>query len=299
MVGRNLLEHPKIKNYEVWAPGRLELNLFDEASIKKSIIKYKPDFILHCAGRVGGIKANIAKPVEFLVENFDMGRNLLLAARDSGLNLKIINLGSSCIYPKDHQDLLRETDLMSGYLEPTNLGYSLAKISVIKLGEFITEESSNIVCKSLIPCNLYGPYDKFDLENAHLIPSVINKIHLAKQSGDENITIWGTGKVRREFMYASDIADSICHAIKNFDRTPPLLNVGWGSDHTIHEYYTEIASVLNWNGQFKFDLEKPEGMKRKLMDVSKQKIWGWSPKVSLKDGIAKTYNYYLKHGLVG
>ena len=244
MVGRNLLNHPDLSRYEVWAPRRTELDLFDQDAIKNSIIEYAPDFIIHCAGRVGGIKANIANPVEFLVENFDVGRNVLLAARDSELEINVINLGSSCIYPKDHSDTLKEEDLLTGQLEPTNLGYALAKLAVIKLGEFISGSSSKMICKSLIPCNLYGPYDKFDLNKAHLIPSVINKVHTAKCKQDKEIIIWGSGKVRREFMYASDIASSIIHAIENFNEAPPILNIGWGSDYTIYEYYSTIARVL-------------------------------------------------------
>lgn len=293
MVGRNLLGHPDLHRYDVWAPKRIELDLFNQEAIRKAIIDYAPNFVIHCAGRVGGIKANIANPVEFLLENFDVGRNVLLAARDSGLEINVINLGSSCIYPKDHSDRLREEDLLTGQLEPTNLGYALAKLSVIKLGEFISGSSSKITCKSLIPCNLYGPYDKFDLDKAHLIPSVINKIHTAKTNDHKEITIWGNGKVRREFMYASDVASSIIYAVENFHEAPSILNIGWGSDYTIYEYYSTVARVLGWKGEFSFDLSKPEGMKRKLLDVSKQKHWGWKPSVSLEEGIKKTYDYYL------
>ncbi len=293
MVGRNLLSHPGLVDHEVWAPRRAELDLFDEQAIKEALLNYTPDFIIHCAGRVGGIKANIANPVEFLVENLDVGRNVLLAARDSDLDLRVINLGSSCIYPKDHSDTLKEEDLLTGQLEPTNLGYALAKLTVIKLGEFISASSSKLVCKSLIPCNLYGPYDKFDLNKAHLIPSVIHKVHMAKCNQDKEITIWGTGQVRREFMYASDVASSIVYAIDNFDEAPSILNIGWGSDHTIYEYYSTVASVLGWEGEFDFDLSKPEGMKRKLLDVQRQKKWGWKPVVSLEEGVRKTYDYYL------
>ena len=291
MVGRNLLENKDISKFNLLTPSSKELNLFDYAKVDKYIKKYKPTFIIHAAGIVGGIQANIAHPVSFLVDNFDMGRNIIMAAKNNGVK-NLLNLGSSCMYPRDAINPLSEDLILKGELEPTNEGYALAKIMSSRLCEYINKEDNRFNYKTIIPCNLYGRYDKFNSKHSHMIPAVIKKIHDAKIQGLRSIEIWGDGKARREFMYAGDLADFIFYAIKNFGKIPQNLNVGLGVDYTINEYYQIIAKVIGYEGEFTHDLTKPIGMKQKLINDSKLLELGWKYKTSLEEGIEKIYDFY-------
>ena len=184
--------------------------------------------------------------------------------------------------------------ILSGALEPTNEGYALAKIATARLCEFVAREDSAASYKTLVPCNLYGRHDNFDPARSHLIPAIIHKMHAAKQAGVDEVEIWGSGEARREFMYAGDLADAIVHAIERFDALPGIMNVGLGYDYTINEYYAAAAAVVGYGGGFVHDLSKPVGMARKLLDVGLQTDWGWTPAHSLHEGLAKTYEFYLK-----
>lgn len=294
MVGHNLLEHPLASNYEFLTPTSSELNLLDFTSTEHYLKRYTPDLIIHAAGRVGGIQANIQNPVRFLLENLDMGRNLVWAAFQTGTK-RLINLGSSCMYPRNATHMLKEEDVLQGELEPTNEGYALAKVTVARLCQYISRENPEFYYKTIIPCNLYGRWDKFNPEHSHLIPAVIHKIFQAKKDDIGKIEIWGDGTVRREFMYAGDLADFLIKAIEDFSSMPFMINAGLGYDFTINEYYQMIADIVGYSGQFVHDLSKPVGMQRKLVDVSLQKEWGWAPKISLQDGLEKTYRFYLEH----
>lgn len=291
MVGHNILEHPAAKNYEFIAPDIPELDLFDFAAVKARIDEVKPDFIIHAAGRVGGIQANMASPVAFLLENLDMGRNLVWAARQCGVK-NLINLGSSCMYPRNAPNPLKEEMVLQGELEPTNEGYALAKTVVSRLCSYINRESPEFRYKTIVPCNLYGRWDKFSPEHSHMIPAVIRKLHLAKVNGDKAIDIWGDGTARREFMYAGDIADCIHRALTHFDTLPELMNAGLGGDHSINDYYRAVAEVVGYTGAFTHDLTKPAGMARKLVDTSRMRAWGWQPPTPLKAGIAAAYEFF-------
>jgi len=293
MVGRNILEHPGAGKLELLTPSRIELNLFDYSAVVDFLSRHQPDMVIHAAGRVGGIQANIREPARYLVENLDIGRNIVWAARHTGIT-RLLNLGSSCMYPRSAINPLREEMILSGELEPTNEGYALAKIITARLCDYVSKETPGLRYKTLVPCNLYGPYDKFGPDNSHLIPSIIHKIHRAKTQGDDVIDIWGSGKARREFMYAGDMADCLLEAVVRFDELPQNMNVGTGFDHSINEYYTTIAKVMNWKGRFSHDHSQPEGMKQKLVSVEKQTTWGWFPKTHLYDGISKTYEHYLQ-----
>lgn len=293
MVGRNLLAHPGITEFEVMAPGRGDLNLLDLNVVAEFLHCHRPDLIVHCAGTVGGIQANIAAPVQFLMDNLEIGRNIVLAAQKAEVK-HLINLGSSCMYPRNGVNPLREEMVLSGELEPTNEGYALAKIVVARLCEYIGREDPEFRYKTLIPCNLYGPWDKFDPVHSHLIPAVIHKIHEAMVRGDDEVIIWGDGQARREFMYAGDLADCLVRAIHYFDQLPATMNVGLGHDYTINQYYQAVAKVIGYQGRFVHDLEKPVGMKQKTVDVSRQAEWGWHAKTSLTKGVSKTYRYYLE-----
>ncbi|EER7114049.1 NAD-dependent epimerase/dehydratase family protein, partial [Escherichia coli] len=246
------------------------------------------------AGLVGGIHANISRPFDFLEKNLQMGLNLVSVAKKLGIK-KVLNLGSSCMYPKNFEEAIPEKALLTGELEETNEGYAIAKIAVAKACEYISRENSNYFYKTIIPCNLYGKYDKFDDNSSHMIPAVIKKIHHAKINNVPEIEIWGDGNSRREFMYAEDLADLIFYVIPKIEFMPNMVNAGLGYDYSINDYYKIIAEEIGYTGSFSHDLTKPTGMKRKLVDISLLNKIGWSSHFELRDGIRKTYNYYLEN----
>lgn len=298
MVGRNILEHPNSSQYEIIAPGSKELNLTNFLETKKFILETRPDIVIHSAGRVGGIQANIAHPINFLVTNIDLGRNVILGSFEAGVP-RLINLASSCMYPRNGVNPLSESQVLQGELEPTNEGYAIAKIFATRLCEYINRENEQLKAsviryKTLIPCNLYGRYDKFEPQHSHLIPAIIKKIHQAKLLNLSEIEIWGDGTARREFMYAGDFADAVLCAVKNFENLPDLINIGLGCDYSIDEYYEIAAKVIGWKGKFFHNTTKPVGMKQKLVDITLQRKWNWMPKYSLNIGIEEAYKYYLK-----
>jgi len=292
MVGKNILEVSGKYSHEFLSPSSAELNLLDGNAVNQYISTHKPDMVIHAAGIVGGIQANMANPVQFLVDNMQMGLNILTAAKGCGIT-NFLNLSSSCMYPRDALNPLGEDLILKGELEPTNEGYALAKITSTRLCEYICKENPALLYKTIIPCNLYGFFDKFSPENSHMIPAVIRKIDDAKKNNLNEIDIWGDGEARREFMFAEDLADFIFYAIKHFDKMPQNLNVGLGTDFAINEYYQAVASVIGYEGTFKHDLSKPVGMKQKLINDQKLKEFGWHYKTELEAGIQKTYQFYL------
>jgi len=293
MVGKNLLDHPDINKFEILAPSSKQVNLLDNDMVYDYITSNKPEIIVHAAGKVGGIQANIKNSTDYLADNLNMGINLVMAAKKANVK-KFLNLGSSCMYPRNAQNPLTEDLVLKGELEPTNEGYAIAKSTVAKLCEYISRETPDFQYKTLIPCNLYGKWDKFDPSHSHMIPAVIRKIHEAKANNISSIEIWGDGKARREFLYAGDLADCIINTIQNFDSMPVYMNVGLGFDYTIDEYYKIIGKIVGYTGKFAHDLSKPVGMKQKLVDVSKVKKFGWQYKTNIEEGIKKTYEFYLE-----
>lgn len=291
LVGTNIKEH-KPDNIVLLTPPLDELNLFDFTEVNDYLKDNKPDLIIHAAGIVGGIQANIENPVRFLTENTLMGHNLILGARDNNIEY-LLNLGSSCMYPREANNPLKEELILKGELEPTNEGYAISKIYSQRLCSYINIEAKNYNYKTLVPCNLYGRWDKFDPKWGHLIPAVISKIHNAKINNAKKVSVWGDGSARREFMYAGDMADFIWFATEHLEQIPELMNVGLGFDYSILEYYNAIAEVVGYNGTFSFDLTKPTGMQQKLVDVSKMNETGWSPSHTLKEGIEKTYKFFI------
>lgn len=297
MVGQNILEHHEAAQYDIVAPSSQELDLTDLAATQQYMVTTNPDVVIHSAGRVGGIQANIAHPVDFLVTNFDLARNVIMAARRAGVP-RLINLASSCMYPRNASNPLSETLILQGELEPTNEGYALAKIFATRLCEYINRESQqkgtpSVSYKTLIPCNLYGRHDKFEPQHSHLIPAIIHKVHKAKVQNLTEVDIWGDGTARREFMYAGDLAGAVLQAVKDFSQLPDLINIGLGHDHSINDYYAAAAQVIGWKGNFVHDVTKPVGMKQKLVDITRQRAWGWMPTTALSAGIEKAYQYYL------
>lgn len=292
MVGRALMRHPGASAWEVLAPRRAELDLRDRNAVHTYIAENRPDAIVHAAGKVGGIQANMTDPVGFLFENCDIGTNLVMAARDAGV-LRLINLGSSCMYPRD-RDILIEDDVLSGTLEPTNEGYALAKIMVARLCRYVSQMDPACSYRTLIPPNLFGPWDNFDPVRSHLLPAIISKVHSARTARSDTVEIWGDGTARREFMFVDDLAGAVYWALDRIADLPDLLNVGIGGDHSINDYYAAVAGAVGWDGRFVHDLSKPVGMKRKLMDSRKAASLGWEPTTSLQDGITTTYRWYLE-----
>lgn len=297
MVGQNILEHPAAAQYDIVAPSSQELDLTDLAATQRFMVATNPDVVIHSAGRVGGIQANIAHPVDFLVTNIDLGRNVIMAARKAGVP-KLINLASSCMYPRNAPNPLSEILILQGELEPTNEGYALAKIFATRLCEYINRESQQtgepgVRYKTLIPCNLYGRHDKFAPQHSHLIPAIIHKVHHAKVQHLATVDIWGDGTARREFMYVGDLADAVLQAVQDFSQLPDLINIGLGHDHSINDYYAAAARVIGWQGNFVHDITKPVGMKQKLVNITRQRAWGWTPATALSSGLEKAYQYYL------
>lgn len=291
MVGKNLINHNKAKEFSISVPNSKQINLLDKSNILTWLAKNPTDLIIHCAGLVGGIQANINNQSGFLFNNLQMGINLIDAAYKSGIR-NFINLGSSCIYPKNIANEIDESMLLSGKLEETNEGYAIAKISVAKYCQFLSDKEFNY--KTIIPCNIYGKYDDFSETGSHMIPGVIARMHKAKINNENYIQIWGDGTARREFMYAEDLADAIWFCVKNIKQIPKFINVGIGEDFSIRDYYQTISQIVGFKGEFNFDRTKPVGMKRKLISSKKINQLGWIPKFSLNKGISCTYNYYTK-----
>ena len=293
MVGKNLLEHPSISSYDIISPSSNELDLRDFEKVEKYLLKCKPEMIIHAAGKVGGIQANLREPVKFLVDNLDMGRNIVMGAYKLEIK-KLINIGSSCMYPANISEPLTEDMLMTEKLEETNEGYAIAKLATARLCEYVSREDSSFVYKTLIPCNLYGKFDKFKTDYSHLVAAVIQKVHQAKKNDANEVEVWGDGMARREFMYAGDLADAIIWSINKFDELPKYINIGLGVDITIDEYYKKVAKVIGFNGALTHDTTKPVGMMRKVVNTDIQTNLGWQPKTSLEVGLQKTYEFYLQ-----
>lgn len=293
MVGRAIQDHAGAGGHQVVAPTSADLDLTDRPAVMAAMAAEKPDIVIHAAGRVGGIQANVAHPAAFLADNMDMGFNVVLAAKEAGVR-QLLNLGSSCMYPHDAPNPLAEESLGQGELEPTNEGYGLAKVAVARLCDFVNRERDDLSYKTLIPCNLYGVHDKFDPAVSHLVPAIIRKVHEAKASGSGEVEIWGDGTARREFMFSADLADGVWAAVERFGQLPDCMNIGPGYDYSINDYYAEAAKVIGWQGAFTHDLSRPTGMKQKLLSVARQEAFGWAPKVTLQEGIALTYAHFLE-----
>jgi len=296
LVGKNIIENLDNSKYEILHPSSSELNLLNTDAVKEFFKHNKPDIVIHCAGKVGGIQANMINQFDYFTENILMGLNVVKSAKEAGVR-RFLNLSSSCAYPAKAPNPLTEDLIFTGKFEKTNEGYAIAKTAILKMCGFITSQFNGFFYKTIIPCNLYGKYDKFGESNSHMIPAVIKKLYFAKINKLESVEIWGTGKSRREEMFASDFAIIISEILDRFDEMPNIMNIGSGCDYSINDYYKIIAKVIGYNGKFTHDLTKPEGMQQKLMDVSKQKSLGLKLKYSLEEGIKETYEYFLKNEL--
>jgi len=268
---------------------RSELDLMDESAVAKFFLKEKPTIVICAAAKVGGIQANNDYPVQFLLDNLRIQNNVIRSAYDSEVR-KLLFLGSSCIYPKFAPQPIPETALLSGPLEPTNEAYAIAKIAGIKLCQaYCREYGANFI--SAMPTNLYGPNDNFDLETSHVLAALIRKAHEARMRNDQRLIVWGTGKPRREFLHVDDLASACLLLLEKYD-SPDIVNVGYGEDISIRELAELICEVLGFDGELAWDTSKPDGTPRKLLDVSKLRALGWKPAISLRDGIARTYQWF-------
>lgn len=302
MVGRNILEHAEAKNHEIWAPTHQQVDLLDFRAVAEAVDSFKPDMVIHTAGLVGGIQANMNAPFDFMMDNIIMGLNVVKAAKQLGVP-KLINLGSTCMYPREAPQPLTEESLFTGPLEPTNEGYAIAKTAVQRACQYASTEK-NFQYKTYIPCNLFGRWDHYDSEKSHLLPAIIKKLHLARVNKKWEIEIWGTGTPKREFMDAADLADFIFFSFDKFDQVPDVMNVSTGTDLTISEIYMHAAPHIvgpeNYSKlYFKYNTSKADGMMRKLSDVTRQTKLGWKPKTTFEDSIKRAYEFFMEHEAKG
>ena len=293
MVGSAIVRRLRTEGFQnLIVRTRSELDLTNREAVRAFFNAERPQIVVDAAARVGGIKANNDFPVEFLRDNLDIQNNLISAAADSGVE-KFLFLGSSCIYPKFAPQPIRESALLSGPLEPTNEAYALAKICGIRLCQaYARQYGKNFI--SAMPTNLYGPNDNFDLQSSHVLPALIRKIHEAKVSGASEVEIWGTGTPRREFLHVDDLADGCLFLLGNYN-DPEIVNLGCGEDISIREVAELICDVIGFGGNLVFDTTKPDGTPRKLLDMSKMFSLGWRPGISLRDGIADAWRWFLEN----
>lgn len=272
---------------------RAEVDLGDAIAVRRFFEETRPEAVIVAAAKVGGIKANNDFPVEFLLQNLQIQNNLISSAYETGTK-RLLFLGSSCIYPKLAPQPLHESSLLTGPLEPTNEAYAIAKIAGLKLcAAYRREYGADFT--SGMPTNMYGPGDNFDLQSSHVLPALMRKVHEAKERGDKEVVVWGSGTPLREFLHNSDLARA-CRFLLELADSPDLVNIGYGEDISIRDLAQLICDVVGFKGDIVFDPTKPDGTPRKLMDNSIIRSLGWSPQVPLREGIASTYEWYLSKG---
>ena len=272
-----------------------ELDLRDQSAVNQFFQSEKPDFVLLAAAKVGGIWANSQFPAQFLFDNLMISANVIEAAHQAGVQ-KLLNLGSSCIYPKFAPQPIAETALLTGPLEATNRAYAIAKIAAIELCDSYRQQyASDFI--SAMPTNLYGPFDNFDLQTSHVVPAIIRKMHQAKIAGAKKVEIWGSGEPRREFLHVDDLAQACLFLLENFSDSGPI-NVGTGADLSVRDLALLIREIVGFPGELVFDVNKPDGTPRKLLDVSRIEKLGWKAQISLREGIAQTYQWFLENGAI-
>lgn len=293
MVGSAIVRKLTELGYtKIITKSRKELDLTNQFQVNQFFHFEKPEYVFLAAARVGGIKSNDDFRADFIYENIMIQSNIIKASHDSGVK-KLLFLGSSCIYPKYCSQPIKEEYLMTGSLETSNDAYAVAKIAGIKMcQDFNKQYGTNYI--SVMPTNLFGPNDNYDLNNSHVLPALIRKFHEAKIEGKESVEIWGTGTPKREFLYVDDLADACHYLMLNYNDSD-IINVGTGQDCTIAELANDISKIVGYKGEIHFNTEMPDGTPRKLLDVSKLKEIGWSYQTSLKEGLIKTYKDYEKN----
>jgi GDP-L-fucose synthase len=293
LVGSALIRHLEQEGFhDLPRRDRSQLDLADEHAVQNFFAQEKPAIVIFAAAKVGGIKANNDFPVEFLLDNLRIQNNVIHAAHEAGVR-KLLFLGSSCIYPKFAPQPIPETALLSGPLEPTNEAYAIAKIAGIKLCQaFSREYGANFI--SAMPTNLYGSNDNFDLETSHVLAALLRKAHEAKTRKARELIVWGSGKPLREFLHVNDLASACLFLLEEYD-SPEIINVGCGEDISIRKLAELICDVVGFDGELAWDTTKPDGTPRKLLDITKLRNLGWQPTIPLREGIAQTYDWFLKN----
>jgi GDP-L-fucose synthase len=293
MVGSALMRRLARENCELLAVSHAELDLRRQAEVEAWMTRHHPQAIFVAAATVGGILANDTRPAEFLYDNLLIEANIVHAARAIGVE-KLLLLGSACVYPRLAPQPMREEALLTGPLEPTNQWYAIAKISGMMLCQaYRTQYGCDFI--SAQPNNLYGPGDNYDLESSHVIPALIRKVHEAKLAGAETVTVWGTGAPLREFLYVDDLADALVFLMQRYSDDLHI-NVGTGEEVSIRELVMRVAEAVGWHGRLVFDTSRPDGMPRKLVDVSRLQVLGWRARTPLRDGLKLAYDWFVKNG---
>lgn len=293
LVGSAIVRNLKSRGYtNIIGRTHSELDLGNQHEVKKFFEEEKPEYVFLAAAHVGGINANNTYPADFIYENLEIECNVIRACHDYKVK-KLMFLGSSCIYPKMCPQPIKEEYLLSGYLEPTNEGYALSKIAGLKMCQFFKRQyGDNFI--SVMPTNLYGPNDNYDLQSSHVMPALIRKFHEAKINDKPYVEIWGTGKPLREFLHVDDMADACVYLMETYDGEEHV-NIGTGRELTIRELAEMIKEVVGFKGELKFNSDKPDGTPRKLLDVSKLEGLGWKYNIELKDGIRSSYEWFKEH----
>lgn len=295
LVGSAVVRALQVRGYtRLISRTRQELDLTQQNAVREFFEETRPQAVIMAAARVGGILANNSHPAGFLRDNLLIQDNVIDAAYRCGVE-KFVFLGSSCIYPKLAPQPIKEDYLLTGPLEPTNEWYAIAKIAGIKMCQAYRREYG-FHAISLMPTNLYGPGDNFDLQSSHVLPALIRKFHEAKSRNAKSVEIWGTGTPRREFLHVDDLADAVLYLLQNYD-AEPIVNIGWGEDLTIRELAEMVMSAIGYSGALTFDQTKPDGTPRKLLDVARLHGLGWRPRIPLEAGIAATYTWFKEHAL--
>jgi GDP-L-fucose synthase len=293
LVGAAIVRHLQAEGFEnLVLRTRDELDLADASAVAEFFASERPEFVFDAAAKVGGILANDTHPAEFLLDNLKIQNNLIESSWRHGVE-KFLFLGSSCIYPKHAPQPMREEYLLTGPLEPTNEWYAIAKIAGIKLCQaFRKQHGFNAI--SLMPTNLYGPGDNFNLQGSHVLPALIRKFHEAREAGSPSVEIWGTGTPRREFLHVDDLADAALFLMQHYD-SPEIINVGIGEDISIRELAELVGRVVDYRGELAFDTSKPDGTPRKLLDVGRLSALGWGASINLGLGVRQTYEWFLEN----
>ena len=291
MVGSAICRRLDRENAEILTVERRGLDLREAEAVRQWVARTRPDVIILAAAKVGGILANDSYPADFLFDNLSIETNVIHAAHLAGVE-RLVFLGSSCIYPKFAPQPIKENSLLSGPLEPTNEWYAIAKIAGIKMCQAYRRQYGRRYI-SVMPCNLYGPNDNFDLATSHVLPALIRKFHAAKVAGKKEVVIWGTGTPLREFLHVDDLADAVVFLMDRYD-DGQMINCGAGSDVSIRELAEIIGRVVGFEGALLFDTSKPDGTPRKLMDSSRLAALGWQPKTSLEEGVRAVYRWFVQ-----
>ena len=294
MVGQALLGRLRGGGFEnIVAPSSKQLDLRDQGATHRFFEQQPVDYVFHLAGHIGGIGASVTYPVEFLYENMMIAMHVIHAARTAGTR-KLIFLGSSCVYPRECKQPMAEDDVLTGPFEPTNEGYAIAKIGAMKLAEYSNQQyGTNFL--NLMPCNLYGYGDHFEPAKSHVVSALIYKFDQAKREREPSVEIWGTGTTRRELLFVEDLVDAMLHFMDHVDAKDvgSFVNIGLGEDLSIRELALTIKDIVGYTGELRFDATKPDGMPRKLMDISRAAKLGWKPKIGFEQGLRLTYDWYL------